>query len=338
MNGNPNYFKIGLFVIIAACLTVAAIVVFGSGLFTEEKVYFETYFDSSVTGLSVGAPVLNRGVRIGQVEEITFVRNEYELPKEDAGFSRYELYVMVVASVDQDNLPALTEEQRESHMASLIEGGFRIRLASNLLTGQGYLEGTFLEPERFPTLEILWQPKFLYVPSAPGEFATIKNSIDDILHKLDKIDTEKIGLLIEDILVSVDKAIDDANVPGVSKGLQRLLATADRTVEDANVPGLSNEIKGLFADARVSNQHLEKLLASKKSDSETADIPQIVTQLNTTLKRIDRLVSGQTPQIDQVLENLRKVSENLEELTENLKKYPSQAIFSKPPPKSEVLQ
>ncbi|MHC4744953.1 MAG: MlaD family protein, partial [Planctomycetota bacterium] len=150
MNGNPNYFKIGLFVIIAVCLVVASVVVFGSGLFTEEKLYFETYFDSSVTGLAVGAPVLNRGVRIGQVEEINFARNKYELTRDKTGFSPYELYVMVVISVDEENLPAMTEEQRVVHLQRQIEEGLRVRLASNLLTGQGYLEGTLLDPERFP--------------------------------------------------------------------------------------------------------------------------------------------------------------------------------------------
>jgi methyl-accepting chemotaxis protein len=176
------------------------------------------------------------------------------------------------------------------------------------------------------------------VPSAPGEFATIKQSVDEILGKLEKIDAEKIGELIEEILVSVDDAIEDANVPAVSKRLQDLLATADRTVEDANLPGVADEIKRLFAEARVSNEHLKKLLASKKPDSDTSDIPEVVTQLNTTLRRIDRLIAGQTPQIEQALENLREISENLEEITENLKKHPSQLIFSKPPPKSEVLE
>lgn len=338
MNGNPNFFKIGMFVIIAICLIVTSVVVFGSGLFTEEKVYFETYFDGSVTGLAVGAPVLNRGVRIGQVEKITFVRNEYDIQRDESGFSRHELFVMVIASVDQANLPVMTDEQMRAHMARQVEAGFRIRLASNLLTGQGYLEGTFLEPERFPVFETPWKPKRMYVPSAPGAFSTIKHSIDEILHKLEKIDTEKIGASIEELLASLNKAVDDADVPGISDEIKDLITDADRVVEDANIPELSAEIKGLFAEARVSNKHLQKLLASKKPDSDTSDIPEIVTQLNTTLKRIDRLVASQTPRIEQAMENLREISENLEEITENLKKHPSQLIFSKPPPKSEVLE
>ena len=76
MGTKPNYFKIGIFVIVAVILILAAVAIWGSGLFAEEKVYFETYFDESISGLSVGAPVEIRGVQIGRVERITFARNE----------------------------------------------------------------------------------------------------------------------------------------------------------------------------------------------------------------------------------------------------------------------
>ncbi len=278
MNAKANYFKIGLFVIIAVALIVVAVVIFGSGLFTKEKVYFETYFDSAVTGLSVGAHVLHRGVRIGQVEKITFLSNEYELPKDKSGLSEFESYVMVVASADEENLTAKTQEQRKTRLNALIERGLRLRLATNLLTGQGYLEGSYLDPQRFPALKIDWEPKRLYIPSAPGEFSTIKNSFDSILYKLEKIDTEKIGLAIEDVLTSLNEAIKDAN------------------------------------------------------------IPQISARLTDVLKRTDELIASQRPEIEQSLENLREVSDNLKDLTETLKRHPSNLIFSKPPPKSEVIK
>jgi phospholipid/cholesterol/gamma-HCH transport system substrate-binding protein/paraquat-inducible protein B len=66
------------------------------------------------------------------------------------------------------------------------------------------------------------------------------------------------------------------------------------------------------------------------------NLPHLIAQLNRTLRRIDKLVSSQAPQIEQTLEDLRKVSANLEELTKNLKKHPAELIFSQPPPQSEV--
>jgi phospholipid/cholesterol/gamma-HCH transport system substrate-binding protein/paraquat-inducible protein B len=336
MSTKPNYFKIGLFVIIAVVLTVVAVVVFGSGVFAQEKLYFETYFDDSVSGLDVGAPVENRGVRIGRVERITFARNEYDLPIDSEDYVKYQSLVVVIASVDKENLPALTFEQRKANLRRLIAHGLRLRLASNILTGQAYLQGNYLDPNRFPVLEVPWEPKRLYVPSAPGELSTMKHSLDQILSELEKIDTEEIGELIEQILTSVVQVIDDANVGEVSDSIQNLFTGAKEAVEDANVGVLSDEVKSLLAEARETNHHLKQLLATEKADSELGNLPHLIAQLNRTLHRIDKLISSQTPQIEQALEDLRKVSANLEELTESLKKHPSQLIFSQPPPKSEV--
>jgi len=254
MGTKPNYFKIGIFVIVAVILILAAVVIWGSGLFAEEKVYFETYFDESISGLSVGASVENRGVKIGRVERITFARNEYAMPTLDGTISKYEPYVMVVASAEAQNFPALTPQERKARIKQLASRGLRLRLTSNLLTGQAYLEGDYLDPNRFPVLEVPWTPKHLYIPSAPGELTTIKQSVDKILHRLEKIDTEKIGLEIEQILVTLKEAIRDANVPQMTsqltKTLQRideLLATERPEIEEAvrNLRGVLANLKDL---------------------------------------------------------------------------------------------
>ncbi len=359
MSMKPNYFKIGVFVIVAFVLILTAVVVFGSGLLAEEKLYFETYFDGSVAGLNIGAPMELRGVRMGQVEKITFVRNEYEMPVGSEEYLEYGNYVMVLASIDMENLPVMAEEDRQEYLNQYISRGFRVRLASNLLTGQAYLQGENLDPERYPVLEVPWEPRHFYVSSAPGEFTTMKQSVDHILNKLEQIDTEKIGELIDQILVSVNQAIDDANIPGISGGIQNLIADADQAVkdldtpaisngiqslvananqavDDVNMPAISNKVQSLLAEARQTNQHLQKLLKNPEKESQMGNIAVMVTNLNRTLLRIDKLVLSQTPQIEQALEDLKGASADLKELTSGLKQHPSQLIFSQPPPKSEV--
>ena len=69
-----------------------------------------------------------------------------------------------------------------------------------------------------------------------------------------------------------------------------------------------------------------------------ANIPEVTAQLNRTLQRINKLIASEKPEIEESLENLREVSTNLKDLTETLKRHPSNLIFSKPPPKSEVLK
>jgi phospholipid/cholesterol/gamma-HCH transport system substrate-binding protein/paraquat-inducible protein B len=152
MRTKPRYFIIGLFVIVAGALLLGAIVVFGSGLFMQKKLYFETYFDYSVSGLTVGSPVELRGVRIGQVEKIAFISDEYELAAENSEATGYENYVMVLCSVLRDNLPNASDEQRMARLKDMVARGLRVRLSSNLLTGQAYLQADYLDPQRFRVL------------------------------------------------------------------------------------------------------------------------------------------------------------------------------------------
>jgi phospholipid/cholesterol/gamma-HCH transport system substrate-binding protein/paraquat-inducible protein B len=117
-----------------------------------------------------------------------------------------------------------------------------------------------------------------------------------------------------------------------------MFASAKHAMEDANVPEISKQIISLLTEARQTNQDLKKLLASEKTDPQMANVAKMIAQLNQTLYRIDKLIISQTPQIAQTLEDLRQVSANLREMTENLKKHPSESVFSQPPPKSEALK
>ena len=61
---------IGAFVVGAIVCMVAGVLLFGGGTFFTEKLPYVLFFDSSVEGLHVGAPVIFRGVKVGQVSAI----------------------------------------------------------------------------------------------------------------------------------------------------------------------------------------------------------------------------------------------------------------------------
>ena len=315
MSTKPNYFKLGLFILIALFLLVTAVILFGSGVFEKEKTYFESYFADPVSGLAPGSPVLEQGVKIGVVEAISFARHDYPLPEVTATSSPYRSYVRVICSIQGGRFPEAEREKNQEHLDALVKNGLRLQLSTNILTGQGYIEAGYKDPSRFPLRPFPWTPEHLFIPSAPSDFTTMKDSVDKILQRLEQIETEKIGENINNVLESVNTAVNDAQVGT-----------------------LSNEASHFIEEIRQTNQSLKALLENPTPKENLANVAELVDQMNLTLARIDQLVLSRSPQIVELLENFKQMSENLKNLTEELKKNPSELIFSQPPEKKEVLK
>ncbi|MHC4530374.1 MAG: MlaD family protein [Planctomycetota bacterium] len=276
MSTKPNYFKIGLFIIISVTLIVVAVVIWGAGLFTKEMIYFETYFDSSVSGLNPGAPVELMGVKIGQVERIEFASAVYDISTDPATVSRYERYVRVLCFMEKEEskerVGDITDEQREARTGNLIQQGLRLRLTSNILTGQAYLEGVFLDPERFPLLDITWEPKYMYVPSAPGTFSTIKDSVDEILAKLEEVDITGLGEEIKGLFGELRQT---------NQQIQELLTNPDPNAESTNLAQimvrLDNTLEDLNLKIRSQSPEVDKFLRNLSAISD--DIKELTAML-----------------------------------------------------------
>ena len=132
-----NYFKIGIFVISAAVIAIIAIIVLGVGTVFQKKVMIETYIDGSVQGLDVGSPFKFRGVKLGSVEEITFVSNKYKFDRTSEKFLKYGQYIIVKASFEptQD----VTENEQRVFLERMIAKGLRVRLASQGKIGRAHV-------------------------------------------------------------------------------------------------------------------------------------------------------------------------------------------------------
>jgi paraquat-inducible protein B len=81
MNKKISPAVIGAFVIGAVALIIIAILVFGSGRLFRQTRDFVLYFDNSVNGLRIGAPVKIKGVEIGSVKDIRLQLEKDKEPK-----------------------------------------------------------------------------------------------------------------------------------------------------------------------------------------------------------------------------------------------------------------
>ena len=310
MSQKPDFFKIGLFVILALLILAGAIIFFGGGKFFEKKIMLETYFDQPVDGLSVGASLQFQGVQIGNVSYIGFVFNEYDTKKQYV-LVRAQIYGNKVSSRGQGRL-FHSEEERVKGMKKMVQKGLRLQLASQGITGISFLNAVYLDPDRYPPLDHEWTPDYMYIPSAPGTFTQITETIQQLSDSINNIDFKQISQEIEKLVVTLNKTVEDAKVGELSKDLKELIKGLNSTVTE-----------------------LDTILKSKEAKQTLANVTAITSDLRTTLNRTDRLLSSREHSLKLTMENIERVTEDARELMDTLKKYPSWVLFGNPPPHIE---
>lgn len=341
MSQQANHFKLGLFVIVAVALLVGGIVVFGSGAFEPEPFVVETYFDTSVTGLEVGSKVRLRGVPQGEVTEVTFVRDAYDLVIGSDQWFRYGSYVVVRIALYPAGREGRTDAELEKLLAGMVRDGLRVRLATQGLTGIGYLDGDFLDPEEYPQFEASWKPDHFYVPSAPSTFGSIGQSLDTLTKKLQAVDFDKLVHEIDTLLATVTGAVRELEIKSLREDLGQVLADARGIIARLDALLESPELSATLSNASELTQNLNSQLGTGELrstltnvEAASEDLPLMMSQLGKTLRRLDRLVSGESSDVSETLTNLRLTSENLRQLTDTVKKYPSYVLFGRPPERS----
>ncbi|MCB1315836.1 MAG: MCE family protein, partial [Leptospiraceae bacterium] len=243
MRSRSGYFKLGLFVISAFILGVIALLVLGLGQIFQKNTYIETYLDESVQGLDIGSPVKYRGVKVGVVNEIDFVRNVYDLDPDSEEFFEYGKYVYIRINL-QRGFGSSSVTGNDAVLEQLIEDGLRVRLAAQGLTGQAYLEVDYLPPDRNPPLPITWEPDVTYIPSAPSAISRLSSAVDNIVEK-----------------------IDQTEVTQIARDLDRLLVLLADNVEAARIPELTREMTLTLSEIRRTNAEIRTVVGSEQFQS-----------------------------------------------------------------------
>lgn len=222
---------IGAFVVGALALVIVAIVVWGSGRFFRKTVDFVCYFDDSVDGLTVGAPVKARGVVIGKVVR---VRLRYRQRPSD---TRIPVFIQLdLNRMAEFGLPRLPTQQ---DYTALIDRGLRARLESgNLVT-----KSLFVNLWLFPGTPINYSevdPVVGYpeIPTVPKELTEVGKSATALLGNLQSVDFVGMARALERAAASVDRTM---------ASYHRLASRLDK-----DLPVLIGELQATTVDVRKS--------------------------------------------------------------------------------------
>jgi paraquat-inducible protein B len=262
------------------------------------KLQFVMYFNSSVRGLSPGAPLEFRGIRIGSVLDV-----KLEFNPDDTSFR-----IPVLVEIEPERIVDRTADADTpagNMLQTLVDRGLRARLSTgSLLTGQLYVELNM-----YPGTEEIYygdnNTAHPELPTIPGAFAAMTESVQNFISKLETVDVEEMG---NDIL-------------GILAGTNELLNKAETEQTVTDLQGSMRALKNILRN--VESADLEQTITSAN---------KVLSNVDNTLTMIDGVLTPNSPlqyNIIQVTSELEETARALRSLVQMLEQQPQAIIFGR---------
>jgi paraquat-inducible protein B len=320
---------IGVFVVGAVALVAAAVAIFGSGEFFSERPRFVMYFPGSVNGLEIGSPVQFRGVKIGQVTEISATLNK-DLSVVIPVYAEYEPDSLAVP----DELKKEIEGRRYPFIHRLIAKGLKAQLRmKSLITGQLYVALDF-----FPDKPL----KLVGINKRTPEIPTIPSTSEVLMETLEKIPLGEIADNLLKVTEGVEMLVNSPEMKGSMKNLDVSLQQLAVLIRDIDA-----EVKPTLTAARNTFTQAEKTLAF--NDGKPGEVAE---NLNNTLKKVDATLEEMRLTITtyekfadrnmnlgydvvKTLQEIEGAAKSIRALTDYLERHPEALVKGKQPAKGE---
>ena len=331
---------IGAFLVGGVSLLVLALLVFGGGQFFKPKIYWVVYFESSLNGLNLGAPVKVQGVQVGVVKEI-----ELQLDPDHHQLMKpvvLEIEPWRLASPDgmPYNISHLNGQERSLEFKKLIDAGLRARLeVQSILTGLLYVDLDFHrdQPARLTGFSYKGMPE---VPSIPPTVDEVVATLVDVVRKIKQMPLES---MVEDLTATLR---DVRHLVGSDEARQSQVALAKSLVSAQSLLGrLEKQLPAmvdLVAQAAGSFDKTSLAFGGTVKDIHL-QLGPILKETELALKRANRALEASeaaasnlaeaTSSDSTLQESLVEISravQSVRQLTDYLERHPESLIFGKP--------
>jgi paraquat-inducible protein B len=308
---------IGGFVILATIIMAASLVIFGSGKFFKQTVKCVMYFDGSVKGLNVGAPVLFQGVQIGSVVSIIL----------EVDPSKLQIRIPVIIEYEPEKFKVATGSrnvQRDPRktIPKLIERGLRAVLGmQSFITGQLDIELGF-----YPLSTICYAPAkadkfyqdYIVIP-------TCQSTTEKLADALQKLDLAALEQHLESAMDGISKLANNPDLPASLKSLKDTLMASHKLVikVDGQVNPLSDSVKTTMKDF------------GKLAVNVNGQVGGMATGFDKTMGAARGFLSDDSPlmvNLQDTLQEISAMSRSIRQLTSYLDQHPEALIRGKGKP------
>jgi len=259
--------------------------------FTEKEHYI-LHFKGSIRGLTVGAPVEFRGIKIGQVADIKAVFNQETLTP--------QIKVLIETEPQRWETMGETTLDNKTQIETLVAKGLRAQLKTgSLLTGQLFID-VDIYPDAAPA-KVLYGGKYAELPTIPTPLQLITSRVDKILSKIETVPIEKISKDLEGTLQNLKNITDSDELLQAVQALDQTLRETRKLVQNLNT-NVAPAIKAALDQAQQTLVSVEGTLGK--------DAPM-------------------QHELRQALKELGEAARSLRVLLDYLERHPDALIFGK---------
>lgn len=316
MKEENNKARVGAFVMGGLILLVFGLIALGGVKIFSKDINYVLYFEGSVSGLGIGAPVMFRGVPLGNVIKINMAidtRNQ-------------SITIPVYIRIDEKSIERIggvpvTDDMREEIVRRMVRQGLRARLQlQSLITGQYRVDLDFFPgtPARYHTTDV------------STELPTLPSAMDELQRTLTR-------LPMEEMVATFKKALQGVADLVSSEDLRMTVHAARRTFENAEA--LLAEFRPLREDiqrAAASFDAASAALAAQVPEAGESfragmrDLASAANQLERTLAAVDDVVARDS-------RTVRELNQALKEFTETARAVRALAAMLERRPESLLL-
>ena len=295
MSKQANKAVIGIFVLGAIALIVAGIVILGSGKFFKETFTAVCFFEGSVGGLSEGAQVVFRGVKVGSVRSIKIVVD----PKDQT------FRIPVFVELEPQRMETMGRRSTiGGNLRILVDRGLRARLEmQSIVTGQLQV-GLDFYPDR-PANFVGTDPKYPEIPTVPTPF-------QELAKKVEKIPIDEIFEKIRSALEGIEKVV---NSPDITHTLRSISQAA----EDVKVlvKNIDNQVAPLGPGIRETLKDLQKLVRGVDGEIKplTSNVDETLKDVRKLAQHLDGKIDPLSASIDGGIKDIQKLIRSIDDKT-----------------------
>ena len=314
---------IGIFVIGAIGIVLAALMLFGSGWLWRDVKVNVVYFSGSVKGLTIGSPVTFRGVKIGQVKDIRVICDTRDLTFRIPVLIETDLERIEAVGTDQGRISGAVTPEKFMHL--LVQRGLRAQLQmQSLVTGQ-----LFVQLDFFPDSPI----RYIGKNEKYQEIPTVLSNFEEVSRTLQQIPLDQVVQKVMTTLDGIDKLVNNPELAGSIHSLNQALQGV-RTLAgsiDQEMGRLASNVSGTMGKVSTLAEHLNAQVVPVTTDLHATleSTRQAFAQAATALARVDATLAPASPErvaLRQALEELAGAARSVRVLAEALELHPEMLL------------